>query len=74
MACVSKVSVFGKQNSMFQRTVRKEFFMKLVLKRGRSKESRALIEYDRSCFFAIQLIRVLGQPSVISLMHAFKNG
>ena len=53
---------------MFQRTVPKEFFMKRVLKRGTSSESRALIEYDRSCFFAIQLIRVIGQPSVISLI------
>ena len=52
------------EDSMFQRTVRlyaTESFIKHVLKRGSSSDSRALIEYvDRSRFFAIQLIRVLG--------------
>ena len=49
--------------SMFQSTVplyATESFIKSVLKRGTSSESRALIEYDRSRFFAIQLLRVLG--------------
>ena len=48
---------------MFQRTVplyATESFIKRVLKRGASSELRSLIEHDRSRFFAIQLIRVLG--------------
>ena len=51
------------EDSIFQRTVHlyaTESFINRVLKRGNSSESRALIEYDRSRFFAIQLIRVLG--------------
>ena len=51
------------EDSIFQRTVplyATESFIKRVLKRGTSNESRALIEYDRLRFFAIQLVRVLG--------------
>ena len=51
------------EDSIFQRTVplyATESFIKRVLKRGPSNESRALIEYDRQRFLAIQLVRVLG--------------
>ena len=51
------------EDSIFQRTVplyATESYIKRVLKRGTSNESRALMEYDRFHFFAIQLVRVLG--------------
>ena len=51
------------EDSIFQRRVplyATEPFVKRVLKRGTSNESRALIEYYRLRFFAIQLVRVLG--------------
>ena len=59
---VSATSVYL-EDSILQRTVplyATESFIKRVLKRCTSNESRALIEYDRLRFFAIQLARVLG--------------
>ena len=59
--CVGKVSLLRRQHVQnYSAPVCAESVIKRVLKRGTSSESRALIEYDRSCFFALPLIRELG--------------
>lgn len=67
MACVSK------EDSMFQRTVplyATESFTKRVLKRGTKSDSRALVECDRSRFFAMQLLRAQGGLALlVPCMH-----
>ena len=59
--CVRKVSVFRRQHvPKDSASVCAESVIKRVLKRGTSSELCALIEYDRSCFLAIPLIREVG--------------